>query len=192
MHRGCRNYILIAMKAITRLLRQWQMLLWCLLFCLCTNPVKLVLPYTPEVTFAGYLNATYDSLTGNRQWPNTCRLIGDTIRLYCYSADFREVDRVRQGDLLRIDLYPDSGKGFEKSNTLFHLARYNSQNESYTINRGDSADNSIRFESEIVSYSPSVGADLELKDIFVATPPVVNAQYLEIRKGHLFGSVHRK
>jgi len=192
MHTCNRYDILTVMNVLRRSVgRRWAVV-WPLLFFFCNSPIEQLLPYVPEVTFTGYLNATYDSLAGNRQWPNTCRLVADTIRIYCYSTDFSEVDRIRQGDLMRIDLFPDSGDGFEKRNVLFHLARYNSQNESYTINKGDSADITIRFDSEIVAYAPSVGAEIDIKDIFVATPSVGHAQSLEIRNGHLFGSVHRK
>jgi hypothetical protein len=157
----------------------------------CIDPAGIV-PYIPEVTFTGYLNNIYDSLAGNREWPNRCMLVGDTVRIYCYSTSFEEVNRVRQGDLLRIDFHSDSSNTFTKYNTLFHLARYNKQNESYTINKGDSVDKTIRFESETVSFIPRVGTNLELTDIFVATPPVAQGQHLEITRGHLFGSVHRK
>jgi hypothetical protein len=180
------------MVKVFRMQQRWFWLVVCwLMVSACTNPVEQVIPYIPEVTFTGYFNANYDSLAGNRQWPNTCRLIGDTVRIYCYSTTFSEVNRIREGDLLRIDLFPDSGNGFEKRNTLFHLARYHGQNESYTINRGDSADITIRFESEVVSYAASVNAPLELDEIFVRTPPLGPGQHLEILKGHLWGRVHR-
>lgn len=169
------------------------LLIWlaALIFDCSRSPVELI-DYVPEVTFTGYLNASYDSLTGNRAWPNRCYLAGDTIRIYCYSSGFSEVNKIRHGDLLRIDLFPDSGDGFEKRNTLFHLARYYNQNESYTINKGDSVDITIRFESEIIAYSPQVNAPLELDNIYVATPPLGPGQHLEIIRGHLFGRVHRK
>jgi len=157
---------------------------------MCNGGIEELLPYEPEVIFTGYFNGDYDSLTGNRQWRNTCRLVGDTIRIYCYSTFFSEVDMIRDGDLMRIDFFPDSGNGFEKRNTLFHLARYHGQNESYTVNRGDTADVTIRFESEVAAYQASTGADLELKEIFVSAPPVGQGRHLEITKGRLFGRVH--
>lgn len=149
------------------------------------------LPYVPQVTFTGYFNGDYDSLAGNRSWPNECELVGDTVRIYCFSTFFNESNHIRHGDLLRIDLLPDSGDGFEKRNTLFHLARYYERNESYTINKGDTIDNLIRFESEIVAFSRAAGALLELDKIYVATPPVKEGRYLVINEGHLFGSIHR-
>ena len=150
-----------------------------------------IAPYFPEVTFTGYINGDYDSLAGNRAWPNTCRLFGDTVRIFCYSTTFSESNRIWHGDQLRLDLLPDSADGFQKKNVLFHLARYYDENESYTINKGDSIDISIRFESDIVSFSRTTGAAVDLEKIFVATPPVKNGRYMMIEKGHLFGSVCR-
>ena len=147
--------------------------------------------YVPQVTFTGYVNGGFDSLAGNRSWPNRCELIGDTVRIYCHSTFFGETQRIRHGDMLRIDLLPDSGEGFEKRNTLFHLARYYETNESYTINQGDTVDNTIRFESRVLSFSRSVNGEIDLDMIFVASPPVAQGRHLEIKNGHLFGRIHR-
>jgi hypothetical protein len=157
----------------------------------CQNSITPLVLYVPPVTFTGYFNGDYDSLAGNRSWLNRCELIGDTVRIYCYSTSFSESNTIRHGDLLRIDLLPDSAVWFQKRNTLFHLARYNERNESYTINKGDTIDNTIRFESETLLFSRAPGGTIELEKIYVATPPVVEGQYLEIRDGHLFGSIHR-
>ncbi|MBN1307975.1 MAG: hypothetical protein JXA18_08670 [Chitinispirillaceae bacterium] len=148
------------------------------------------LPYVPQAVFTGYINSEFDSLAGNRSWPNRCELVGDTVRIFCYSTFFSESNRIRHGDLMRIDLLPDSGRGFEKRNTLFHLARYYERNESYTINKGDTVDNSIRFESEIKTFSRAIGGEVVLEEMYVATPPVIAGQYLEIKDGHLSGSIH--
>ena len=157
----------------------------------CKNGVVPEIPYIPDITFTGYFNNTYDSLAGNMYWPNTCELVGDTVRIYCYSTFFGEANKIRNGDLMRIDLYPDSGNGFEKRNSLFHLARYYETNESYTINQGDTVDNTIRFESRILSFSRSVNGEIDLDMIYVASPPVAQGRHLEIKNGHLFGRLHR-
>lgn len=153
------------------------------------NHVLPVIPYIPPVTFTGYFNGDYDSLAGNPFWPNRCELAGDTVRIYCYSTFFEESDNIRHGDLLRLDLYPDSADGFQKRNTLFHLARYYDQNESYTINRGDTNDITRQFESMISGFSRINGAVLELDDIYIASPALKQGRYLEITKGHLFGNI---
>ena len=155
------------------------------------NVLAPKIPYVPEIVFTGYFNGDFDSLAGNWQWPNTCRLVGDTVRIYCYSTFFSESDRIRNGDLMRIDLYPDSGDGFEKRNTLFHLARYYESNESYTINRGDTVNTLVVFKSRIMSFSRSIDGAIELDSIYIATPPVKFGRHLEIKKGRLFGSIHR-
>ena len=157
----------------------------------CLNSTQTELPYAPQVIFTGYINGDFDSLVGNRLWPNRCELVGDTVRIFCYSTFFSESNRIRHGDLMRIDLFPDSGDGFEKRNTLFHLARYYEQNESYTINRGDTINTLIRFESKIKAFSRTIGSEIDLEEIYVATPPVIKGQYLEIKDGHLFGKIHR-
>lgn len=157
----------------------------------CNNAVLPVIPYVPPVTFTGFFNGDYDSLAGNRAWPNRCELAGDTVRIYCYSTFFGETDNIRHGDLLRLDLYPDSADGFQKRNTLFHLARYYEQNESYTINPGDTTDVSKQFESVVVDFSRSNGEALELEDIYIVTAPLARGRYLEITDGHLFGSIRQ-
>ncbi|MBN1578253.1 MAG: hypothetical protein JW913_16960 [Chitinispirillaceae bacterium] len=158
----------------------------------CHNGTEPEFPYVPQVVFTGYINGDFDSLAGNRSWPNRCELVGDTVRIFCHSTFFSESNRIRHGDLMRIDLLPDSGDGFEKRNTLFHLARYYERNESYTINKGDTIDNSIRFESEMRAFSRTIGGEVELEEIYVATPSVIVGRYLEITGGHLFGSIHRQ
>ncbi|MCX7725591.1 MAG: hypothetical protein N2053_01950 [Chitinispirillaceae bacterium] len=162
-----------------------------LLFSQCKNSNTLEIPYEPEVVFTGYINGVYDSLAGNLFWPNTCRLIGDTIRIYCYSTYFSDANKIRNGDLFRLDIYPpDSTNLFSKRNALFHFARYHDRNESYTINIKDTIDNTIRLEAKIIEISRSTGDSLILQDIYIATPPVKEGKYLEIKKGYLRGVVN--
>ena len=174
------------MKSLCRLLLTGCILLQC------SHIAAPVLPYIPPVTFTGYFNGDYDSLAGNRSWPNRCELAGDTVRIFCYSTFFSETDKIRNGNLLRLDLYPDSADGFQKRNTLFHLARYFDQNESYTINRGDTGDITRQFESSIVDFSRTNGSAIELEDIYIASPPLAKGQYLTITDGHLFGNIRNR
>lgn len=164
-----------------------------MVFMHCGNGMNPEVLYVPEVTFAGYFNNTYDSLTGNWQWPNTCEMVGDTIRIYCYSSFFSEANRIRHGDLMRLDLYPPDTmvEGYQKGNILFHLARYYDTNESYTINPADTIDVTINFKSQTQSFSHTRGGSFELGEIYVSTPPVAQGRYLEIKEGHLIGTVHR-
>lgn len=159
-------------------------------FIQCKKSPMVEIPYEPEVIFTGYINGTYDSLAGNLFWPNTCRLIGDTIRIYCYSTTFSEVNKIRKGDLFRLDIYPpDSINLFSKRNALFHLARYYERNESYTINIKDTIDNTIRLEAKIIDISRSIGDSIILQEIYIATPPVKEGKYLEIKNGNLRGVI---
>ena len=162
-----------------------------LLICCCQNGIDPKNLYEPEVTFAGYFNDMYDSLTGNWQYPNTCRMVGDTIRIYCYSAFFGESNRIRNGDLMRLDLYPDTTEdAYQKGHVLFHLARYYDTNESYTVNPADTLDVIVNFKSQTESFSHRRGGSFELDDIYVSAPPVGQGRFLEIKDGHLAGSVH--
>ena len=156
----------------------------------CDAHRPFVAEYVPQVVFTGFFNGEYDSLAGNATWQNRCGLAGDTVRILCHSERFSEVNGVRHGNLLRLDLYPDSGDGFEKRNVMFHLARYYDTNESYTVNKKDTVDNTIRFASETVSFGRTGGARIELVGIYVSAPPLVRGKHLEILDGHLFGSVH--
>ena len=157
----------------------------------CENNILPVLPYVPPITFTGYFNEDYDSLAGNRFWPNRCELAGDTVRIYCYSTTFSETNNIRKGNLMRLDLYPDSADVFQKHNTLFHLARYFDRNESYTINPGDTGDITKQFWSEIVDFSRSNGSAIELEDIYIASGPLKQGRYLQITDGHLFGNIRQ-
>jgi len=161
-----------------------------LLVCSCDAQKPFVVEYVPQVVFTGFFNGEYDSLDVNSTWPNRCELVGDTVRILCHSTLFSETNSVRHGNLLRLDLYPDSGDGFEKRNVMFHLARYYDTNESYTVNKKDTVDNTIQFASEIVSFGRTGGARIELDEIYVSAPPLVKGKRLEIVDGRLFGSVH--
>lgn len=155
----------------------------------CRGIVDPILPYTPPVTFTGYFNGDYDSLAGNRTWRNTCEMVGDTVRIYCYSTYFDESDNIRHGNLLRLDFYPDSAEAFQKRNTLFHLARYFEQNESYTINPGDTLDITRQLESDIAEIPHANGAPLELENVYITSPPLGHGRLLQITNGHLFGNI---
>jgi hypothetical protein len=160
---------------------------WAALHCSCD--FVPILPYVPPVTFTGFFNEDYDSLAGNRAWPNRCELEGDTVRIFCYSTTFSENNRIRNGNFLRLDLYPDSADGFRKRNILFHCARYFERNESYTINRGDTADVTKQFESVVIDFSRTDGSAIELEDIYIAAGPLAQGRYLQITDGRLFGSI---
>lgn len=155
------------------------------------NGINQLQPYEPPVVFTGYFNGMYDSLAGNRWWPNSCCMVGDTVRIYCYSTFFGESNHVRHGDLLRIDLYPDTVWMVATRNALFHLARYYESNESYTVTPKDTLLDRGWVQADIGALSRRVAGSIELKNFSVTASPVpgTTGKQLEIKQGHLYGTV---
>lgn len=165
-----------------------SLMLW---FSCGPNGINELQPYEPPIVFTGYFNGEYSSLAGNRWWPNSCSLVGDTVRIYCYSTFFGESNHVRHGDLLRLDLYPDTVWKVATRNTLFHLARYYESNESYTVTPMDTLFDRGRVQADIVALSRRLAGDIELEDFIVTASPIpgTTGRRLEIKQGHLYGTV---
>jgi hypothetical protein len=150
------------------------------------------IPYRPPVVFVGYFNKVYDSLAGNAFWPNTCTMVGDTIRMYFYSTRFDEVNRIREGDLLRIDIHPNrTGTSIGTNRVLFHMARYHGTNASYTISPNDSAYGSKTVRMEVSSLDSGSGGAVDINKVYVSTGPIsgTTAEALEIKDGRIFGRI---
>jgi hypothetical protein len=150
------------------------------------------IPYRPPVVFVGYFNKIYDSLAGNAFWPNTCTLVGDTIRMYFYSTSFDEVNRIREGDFLRIDIHPNrTGTSIGINRVLFHMARYHGTNASYTISPNDSAYGSKTVRMEVSLLDSGSGGAVDINKVYVSTGPIsgTTAEALEIKDGRIFGRI---
>lgn len=148
--------------------------------------------YTPPIYFAGYINGTYDSLTGNYNYKNNCYLVEDTIRMCFYSYNFEEVNRIRKGDFIRIDLYPGSDSVLRRGKVLFHMARYHERNTSYTITASDTLFGFDRIQFGIEMISRRKGGRLSIDGITIMSKPVVgtNGEYLEIKHGRVQGTIN--
>lgn len=157
----------------------------------CENAGVVVPLYSPPVVFVGIVNGEYDSLPGNLFWPNRCMLIGDTVRMYFYSEHFSESNRIRNGDLVRIDFYPGHDTLFGKSQLLFHMARYWDRNTSYTIHPTDPLSKEGRAGARVMSFERFRGGDIHLEGFYAATGPVAGTmgERLEITKGKIRGTV---
>ena len=151
----------------------------------------LSLFYTPSIYFAGYFNGNYDSLTGNSWYQNSCQLVGDTIRMFFYSSEFEEVNRVRQGDFIRMDLYPGNDSAIGKARILFHMARYLEQNISYTITPVDTLYLFDRILFYVQDINRSRGGNVNLRDITVRTRPIsgTHGEELTILHGRVRGTI---
>jgi hypothetical protein len=117
--------------------------------------------YTPPVTFSGllYLGDGGDSvyLPGNVTFPNTCRMYGDTVRMYFYSDDFAEVNKVRKGYLLWVEIYPPlpdttttPSNFLSLRDVLIRLSVYAQPQSTFRVSRPDTIypDMSAVFEIE--------------------------------------------
>lgn len=165
-----------------------------LIIAMCQNgDVGLIsLTYNPPVYFTGYINGTYDSLTGNSDYKNNCYLVEDTIRMCFYSSNFEEVNRVRNGDFIRIDLYPGSDSALKRGNVLFHMARYHERNTTYTITGRDTVFGYDRIQFGIETISRRKGGRLSIDGITVTSRPVAgtHGEYLEIKHGRVQGTIN--
>lgn len=163
-------------------------------FVRCSENDDFITPifYRPPVYLAGYFNGDYDSLTGNLSYRNSCNLVGDTIRMYFYSSDFHEENKVWQGDLIRMDIYPgntDSIVG--RARILFHMARYHERNISYTITPIDTLYGVDRISIHVNNINRSHHGTIDIDDLFVGARPILgtSGEYLEILKGRIRGHI---
>ena len=164
----------------------------CLLFLLqdCVKD-SLDIVYEPPVTFVGSITGDYDSLPGNRDWPNKCILKNDTVRLTFFSETFKEKDGIRSGNFIRIDILPCSTcvEGIETKHIRFHLARYLSTNFSYEITPEDTLIASESISMQIRSLERQSGGAIELDEIGATAKPLTGTLELDLRHGRIWGTV---
>ncbi len=177
------------MDYITRFL---LLLVFTGVFVTCKTTPTGLSTYQPPVTFAGYLNGAYDSLTGNSNWPNTSTLVGDTVRLYFYSSDFSEENRIRKGDILRVDIWPGNDGPVLGNKTMFvNLSRYEERNATYTIHPSDPSIQGHAVRAQVNQLHRSTGSKINIENFFVSSQPVsgTNAPELKITKGTIIGDI---
>jgi hypothetical protein len=160
-------------------------------FLYCSNPTKPLVEYNPPVTFNGFLNGKEVSLRGNFYWPNCCTLKNDTVRMYFYSDTFSEKNKIRNGDFMRIFFFPSSDTLLGLRHMIFHLARYQQFNSSYTIAPKDSVSFVTKAQMHRVALSPTRGKEVHIDEIYMCTGPVSGStgEQLEIKKGIIKGVV---
>jgi hypothetical protein len=147
--------------------------------------------YSPSVYFAGYINGNYDSLIGNYWYQNSCQLAGDTIRMFFYTSEFEEVNRVRHGDFIRIDLYPGNDTAIGRARILFHMARYLEQNISYNVSPVDTVYGFDRIQLYVQDINRCKGGNINLKNISVTTRPIggTTGEELKLLNGRVRGTI---
>jgi hypothetical protein len=166
-----------------------------MIFLYCTTPLKSpadITIYRPQIVFAGTVSDEYDSLPGNAEWPNTCTLKGDTVHMTFFSENFVEVNKIRQGDFLRIEVLPCSTCTtgvFSTRNIILHMARYQSTNFSWEIVPRDTigTQNSVRMTAR--SFSRQHGAAIAFEEIGANASAMTGSLILTIYKGRISGTI---
>jgi len=159
--------------------------------CFDEELVGFELFYKPPVYFAGVINGTYDSLTGNYWYQNECKLVGDTIKMFFYSSEFSEVNRIRKGDFIHVAIYPGSDSALRRSKVLFHMARYHGENASYTVGPIDTLYGFDKIQFKVRSLERRSGGALEIVDmsVYAGVIPGTSGEQLEIVRGTIKGTI---
>jgi hypothetical protein len=159
--------------------------------CVDEELVGVELFYKPPVYFAGVINGTYDSLAGSYWYQNECKLVGDTIKMFFYTNGFSEVNRVREGDFIHIDIYPGSDSALGRSKVLFHMARYHDKTASYNVGPIDTLYGFDKIQFKVRALERRHGGSLEIVDlsVYAGVIPGTSGELLEIVKGTIKGTI---
>lgn len=164
------------------------------LLSFCAHPQKEVesVIYHPPVVFTGVVNDDHDSLPGNPTWPNTCELLGDTVRMYFHSENFHVAnDSIWHGDLIRLTLLPNANDSLVSTRSVFlHAALYRDMNYSYDVAPRDSVDLiTTRVEMRVLSLSRTHGSRIEIDGITVLAKALTGNRSLIINNGRISGTI---
>jgi hypothetical protein len=162
-------------------------------FSFCSHHSLAVVPliYKPPVVFAGYVNDDYDTLPGNPAWPNTAKMLGDTLRMYFYSEDFHTANKIWNGDLMILTILPNANDTLISTRSVYlQMFRYLDQDFTYQINPGDSTgvdNNSVAMRA--LALSRTRGSSIDLENISVTAEPLSGTTSLIIDKGRIIGTI---
>lgn len=147
--------------------------------------------YDPPVVFTGYICGDYKNLSGNGAWKNECRFVEDTLRMYFYSDNFQEINNIRDGDLIRLDIYPGDNPLIGTARVLFHMARYHGKNSSYTVRPMDTLFNRAIAKMQRQISGTKSSDKILIDDIYIRSPPEsgTNGEILEIKDGKIEGVI---
>ena len=160
-----------------------------ILQCAINRPVEPL--YKPPIVFVGSFTGDYDSLPGNFDWPNTCKLDNDTIKMTFFSDSFKEVNNIRSGNFIRMDIFPCSTcvSSFTTKYVRFHMARYLNTNYSYEITPSDTTSGSDEISLRVRSLERQNGGTVDLYDIGGTAKALTGNLGLDLVKGRIFGSI---
>jgi hypothetical protein len=129
-------------------------------------------PYTPVITFSGYLNDAWTELPGYYLHPNTCELHGDSVIMALYSNDY-DPSPIPTGILLRISIFPlaqdtifPADDQITTRNCIVHCFKNTDRYScSYDIIPEDTVASTNAITMTIVSFIRRSGRQIAFKDI---------------------------
>jgi hypothetical protein len=160
--------------------------------------------YVPPVTFSGIFFKTVggDSVyfAGNNAFPNTCRMEGDTVRMYFHSSDFSQVNQIRAGYQLRIDIFPlvrdSTDSGFTEPeyvtlrDVLIRLSEYATPQNTYRVSRPDTMNNAFSVQMRIGALERRRNGRIHLHEIYIGLHKEgFNSLSFEIKRGEISGRI---
>jgi hypothetical protein len=165
-----------------------------------------LLPFEPVITFSGIFEPLGGGggeeveLNGNFSFRNSCRLVGDTVRMYLYSNNFSENAGVRSGYLLWIDIYPlvrdsldtlrDDQNILSVRDVLVRLSEYADPQFTYRVSRPDSAQKNLSASMQIESLERRRGGAIVLHEVSAILHREGNTTpAFAIREGEIRGQV---
>ena len=159
----------------------------------CSSLSSLVpLPYVPIITFSGIINNDSCFYPGNRQYPNTCRIMEDCVRMYLYSEDYSQ-GAISYGDQMRIDVYAVDSQFITERHSLFNLIRYDqgAATPTYTIVPADTLNDYNNLSIKVESFERRRGGAVRLKEMTVIGRPLGQyaSEHLKIVRGVITGSI---
>jgi hypothetical protein len=159
----------------------------------CSSAVAVLpLPYAPVIVFTGIVNNDSLCYPGNRQFPNSCRIEGNCVRMFLYSENYSH-GAVSYGDQMRIDIYRTDSQFITERTALFDLTRYDRgiATPTYTITASDSLNDYNNFSIKVETFDRRGGGEVFLRDIYVTARPL--GQYasepLKIVRGVISGRI---
>jgi len=168
-----------------------------LLFCSSDNGT-FSLFYSPVVTFSGYIDKEYASLPGYLEYPNSCELDGDTIKMAFYSTDYQPTT-TPSGRLLRIWLLPNPNDSDTTTHTFLGTARLfmkftdhtGGTTCSYEVHPGDTVRSLFSGQVEIETLDWVRNGTVALDEVTFLSQPMgaFCREFLEIEEGTISGRI---
>jgi hypothetical protein len=143
-----------------------------LTICCSTCTTIQIPPYTPVITFSGYLDQAWTELPGYYMHPNTCELHGDSVIMNFYSNDY-DPSPIPTGTFLHIAIFPlprdtifPISNSIDTHNSMVHCFKTNDRYScSYDISPADTTGASNGITLTIVSFARAHGRHIEFEKI---------------------------